>query len=915
MSICQPSTILLVENNPEDVALFGRAWRHLDLDLSLEILEDGEQAMNYLLGRGKYKDRRRFPFPALVLIALSLSGKDGFELLEWRRSQMKFWRLPFIVLTAAKNLKDIIHAYNLGANGYLIKPIKAAALKEKINELILPVEQPIRLLLMDSREKERQLIARELRREFPKIVIQEITTVEEFKLALESDNFDLMVTELSGPGWSGVNNLRLIKAHFPDCPVIMLTRSATEEELIEVMAAGLDDLVLKTPEAARVRLPLAIRRALGRSWQQQALRESEERYRYISQTISDYAYAFRVEEDGRLQGEWITDSFVRAFGFTRREVDERGGWQSMVFPEDLPVALEHARKVATGQTDVCEFRFVTRGGEVRWLRDYATPVWDEAKARVTKIYGASQDITEKKRTERLLAALNQAQTALAGCRGIDEIFESIKSVFQELGFSCMLFPYDQKTGRLFTRFLSFESKALRMVEELVGFRHEEFSIRVEQTRWFREAIYNQKTILITDIESETLSWLPGIPEWLAKQIIEKLHVPKAIVTPLLIDGRVEGVISVQSNELREADIPAVKAFGLNIAAAWERIKYIEQLESEIRRRREVEDSLRESEERYRTLTEASPDMISVVNLQSEIEYVNANAARQFGLSAEEMIGKKLNELFSPEEAAAMQEFLHRVAANKEPTCLDGPISLGQKKMWLNTWLVPIKDKNNQVYSILTISRDITDRKKAEDEIRESYAKLRAAFGGIIKAISSVVEVKDPYTAGHQRRVADLSRAIATEMGLSKDKIEGIRMAGSIHDIGKISLPAEILSKPGQLNKMEWELIKTHPEVGYEILKDIEFPWPVAAIVRQHHERLDGSGYPQGLKGDQIMIEARILAVADVVEAMAYHRPYRPAHGVNKALAEISQKKGFLYDPLVVDTCLKLFMEKGYKFPE
>lgn len=332
-------------------------------------------------------------------------------------------------------------------------------------------------------------------------------------------------------------------------------------------------------------------------------------------------------------------------------------------------------------------------------------------------------------------------------------------------------------------------------------------------------------------------------------------------------------------------------------------------------RRQIEDSLRESEERYRTLAEASPDMIGVINRRFEIEYANANAACQVGVQVNDLIGKRLKDIFPEEEAGPMEIFIQQVMETKEPACVDGPFTLGQKNIWLNTWIVPIKDRNNQVNSVLTISRDITERKRAEDEIKESYAKLRAAFGGIIKVMSSVVEVKDPYTAGHQRRVADLAQKIAAEMGLTQDQIEAIFMAGSIHDIGKISIPAEILSKPGQLNKLEWDLIKSHPSVGYEILKDVEFPWPVAEIVRQHHERMDGSGYPHGLKGNEIMVEARILAVADVVEAMAYHRPYRPAHGIDRALAEISQKKGLLYDPAAVDICLKLFNEQGYKFPE
>jgi putative nucleotidyltransferase with HDIG domain len=175
-----------------------------------------------------------------------------------------------------------------------------------------------------------------------------------------------------------------------------------------------------------------------------------------------------------------------------------------------------------------------------------------------------------------------------------------------------------------------------------------------------------------------------------------------------------------------------------------------------------------------------------------------------------------------------------------------------------------------------------------------------------------VETRDPYTAGHQIRYADLARAISAEMGLPPEKIDGIRMAASIHDIGKLSIPAEILSKPTKLTEIEFKLIMEHARKGYEILKDVESSRPLAEIVYQHHERMDGSGYPRGLKGEEILMEARILAVADVVEAMASHRPYRPALGIDAALSEIEKNRGILYDEAVVDNCLRLFQEKGFQ---
>ena len=202
---------------------------------------------------------------------------------------------------------------------------------------------------------------------------------------------------------------------------------------------------------------------------------------------------------------------------------------------------------------------------------------------------------------------------------------------------------------------------------------------------------------------------------------------------------------------------------------------------------------------------------------------------------------------------------------------------------------------------------------AEGEAKKSLDKLQKAFGAIIQVLEKTVEIRDPYTAGHQRRVADLAWHIAEDMGLSIDRIDGIRITGIIHDIGKIHIPAEILSKPKALTSIEFSLIKTHPQVGADILEAIEFPWPVEKIVLQHHERVDGSGYPHGLFKKDILLESRIIGVADVVEAMASHRPYRPALGIDKALKEISDNRSILYDKDVVDVCLKLFKEKKYQF--
>jgi putative nucleotidyltransferase with HDIG domain len=214
-----------------------------------------------------------------------------------------------------------------------------------------------------------------------------------------------------------------------------------------------------------------------------------------------------------------------------------------------------------------------------------------------------------------------------------------------------------------------------------------------------------------------------------------------------------------------------------------------------------------------------------------------------------------------------------------------------------------------------LSGRVMETRRAEDQLQNTLDRLEKALEGTVRAMSLTIEMRDLYTAGHQRRVSSLAVAIAEELHLPSEKIEGLRLAGIIHDIGKIAMPAEILTKPTRLTKTEFQLVKDHPRIGYDILKSIQFPWPVAHIILQHHERMDGSGYPDGLLGDAILLEARILAVADVVEALSSHRPYRPALGLEKALEEIRRGRGTRYDMRVVDACVRLFKDRRYSFKQ
>jgi PAS domain S-box-containing protein len=334
---------------------------------------------------------------------------------------------------------------------------------------------------------------------------------------------------------------------------------------------------------------------------------------------------------------------------------------------------------------------------------------------------------------------------------------------------------------------------------------------------------------------------------------------------------------------------------------------------DITERKQIEYELRASESNFRHSLDDSPLGVRISTIEGETIYANRAILDIYSYdSIEELKNTPLKERYTPESCAEFQARKEkRLRGELGPS--EYEISIVRKNGEIRHLHVFRKEifwngkRQSQV-----IYQDITERRQTEEKLNEILESLRKSIKTTIQVLGTASETRDPYTAGHQKKVADLARAIATEMKLPHDKIEGIRMAGAIHDIGKISIPSEILCKPVMLSDLEFSIIKSHSQFSYEIIKDVESPWPLADIVYQHHERIDGSGYPQGLKGEDILMEARILAVADVVEAMSSYRPYRPSLGLDIALAEIEQNAGTLYDRKAADACLKLFREKGYQ---
>lgn len=345
-----------------------------------------------------------------------------------------------------------------------------------------------------------------------------------------------------------------------------------------------------------------------------------------------------------------------------------------------------------------------------------------------------------------------------------------------------------------------------------------------------------------------------------------------------------------------------------------KVAELKKLESECRRSETECRRLEKEREGLLKIIETTTDSLFVISNDGTIVYTNPAMNELFGYKEGELIGKT-PALFNidPDPVKFMKD---KIKIVNKMGHWEGQVRNRKKngaEFLSHVVATSLKDNKGNIINILITEHDVTEHNHIKIQLDESVNKFQHVLEETIRAIALTIEKRDLFTAGHQHRVAELASAIAKAMKLSEDRVKGVYMAGLLHDIGKINVPAELLMKPAKLTEIEFKLIKNHPKVAYDILKGIEFPWPIALISLQHHERLDGSGYPDGLRSEDIALESRILAVADVVEAMSSSRPYRPALGVEKALEEVSSKKGLLYDADVVDACVKLFKEKGFAF--
>ena len=587
---------------------------------------------------------------------------------------------------------------------------------------------------------------------------------------------------------------------------------------------------------------------------EEALRESEERYRQAFSSTSDIIFIL----DPSLTITSITPSVEHIIGRKPEElIGKRIDEPRVMTQESLKQAMSNTADVFSGKPVVnATYEFIAKSGRIMIGEVTASPI--RKNGDVIGLIAIARDITERKQAED---ALRQNEYYLRKSQEVAHLGS---------------YEFDAKTGR-----------------------------------WVSSPILDQIFGIDADYVKDINGWIDLIhPE-------DRDAMRQYLIDHIVHDKnnfeREYRIIRRNSGETRWVYGMGELTFDEN----GQTDKLIGTIQ-DVTDRRRMEDEIRRSELKYRSIVENAQEGIFQILPDSRTLSVNPALAAMLGYASPSEAEQTINNL--PRQVYVRpQDYWNSVEIiNREGSITGFETEFYRKdnsRIWVNMSVSSVRDSSDNSVYYHGIVEDITPKKKLEQERQDSIDRLRKSLGATIRAMAATVETRDPYTAGHQRRVADLARAIATEMKLSRDQIDGIRLAGIIHDIGKISIPSEILTKPTRLTELEFELIKTHSDSGYNILKDIEFPWPIARIVLEHHERIDGSGYPQGLKGEDILMESKIIAVADVVEAISSHRPYRPAFGMAPALDEITKNRGVIYDPVVVDACLKLFEENRYKMPE
>ena len=584
----------------------------------------------------------------------------------------------------------------------------------------------------------------------------------------------------------------------------------------------------------------------------QALQASEERYRFITDHTADIIWVL----DKKLRYTFISPSVTRLRGFTVEEAMAHD-----VTKQLTPASLDELTKsIESGIIPALDGvadreQWFTR--ELEMYRKDGSTVWMETS--VTTVTDAAGQFNGLLGIARDIGARRQAEQSLR------ESEEKYRAVVENARESIIV----AQDGLI--------KFANRNTASMIGYSEDEIS-----STPFINLIHPDDRQMVID---RHLRRLTG-------EVFEQVY-PFRVVRK---DGQ-EGWVEIQAVKIDWEGRPAT----LNFL-------------TEITERKLAEEALRQSEEKYRLLVEGANETVMVAQ-DGHIKFINAKGAEITGYTIEELTNKSFADITHPDDLPLVVERHQRRLKGEVIPGMSNYRVIRKDGQVIQVELSAVTIEWDGRPATLNFVNEITARIQAEEELRTALERLGSSLESTIDAIAMMSELRDPYTAGHQRRVTHLALAIAAELGMPEDRMQPLRVAGLLHDVGKIYVPSEILSKPGRLTDLEMGLARAHVTTGYDVVAAIKFPWPIASIVVQHHERMDGSGYPAGLKGEEISLEARIIAVADVTEAMMSHRPYRPALGLDKALAEITANRGRLYDEKAVDACITLLTEKGFKFPD
>jgi PAS domain S-box-containing protein len=586
----------------------------------------------------------------------------------------------------------------------------------------------------------------------------------------------------------------------------------------------------------------------------------------------------------------VNRALERISGLARRELIGRK-LVSLVHPDDAHGVREAFAALSdNGEPVGFSGRFHSENGW-RWLDWRAVCVGElvHAAARdVTETRLAERALLERQRTQEQLRTLAVDLAALPSDASIQDFLT--RRLLEFSGAATVLFSdYDSTDRVLVTTHAELDSRLLTKATRLLGRGPIGFRSPVSEET-YRFMLGNVVAIKKTFTEVS----FGAVPRPAGAALKKLLGADHFIGLGYVVEGELYGT-SVLAIKPGVPDPP------------FELLESFTHIAAVSLRRRRAEDELAAASRYNRGLIDTTLDVMVALDLQGRITDANKAAEALSGYSRAELVGTDMTLwVTEPDVARASLAQVLRTGAQRDIQL--GIVGRDGRTTPVLFNSAVIKDASGAVTGVLAAARDMTELKQAEDDVRRTTEQLRQALQGTVLAMSHIVELRDPYTSGHERRVADLATAIGGRLGLDADRLDGLRLSGLIHDVGKLAVPAEILAKPGRLTDIEFKLIMQHPQAGYDILAGIEFNWPVAEMVLQHHERCDGSGYPRALRADDILLEAKILAVADVVEAMSSHRPYRAALGKEAALAEIGEHAGVRYDADVAAACATVMAE-------